>query len=898
MKKFMIILLAFVLVVTIFAACGGKDGDVTSEPTTTGTTDANTSGTEADGVKFDVVFDLNYAGADDAIVVAVDEGEKVAEPADPTRIGYTFTAWFVGEDRFDFDTVITAALTLTAGWELNVYNVVFSTDDSVAVIEQVNHGDKVARPADPTRTGYTFTGWFVGGEVFDFDTAITAAITLTAGWELNAYTVTFDSDGGSAVADAQVNHGGKAAKPVDPTRVGFRFDGWFTAAADGDEFDFETAITADVTLFAQWTQGIVVTWNYGFAEDGIQKIDSSFIETDVAIILTDPIDPDALDTLRPGYIFIAWTVSGEAWDFEDEVDADITLVATWEEIIIPPEPTEFIITFDLNGAQGELPALQVIRAGGAGFTSTEPTGSFTSPVGLPFIGWSTVAEGPGELWDFDAVVTENVTLYARFITSTAIPATHSGADGFYEIVSGPRYQPYHGQRRDENEGLPMIFLPSDHYKMFTQSTEPIIFKTAFPTSVTDYVIRSANDNTNFGRHLRDWTFAGSVDGVTWVTLHTVTGAPDFTANHTDHRFTLPDGASYYFNYFRLHITGFSAGIQIGQFRLEGTYAKDGDDYFIPNFYYFSQDRRPGIWDDQTIGGVSNSLFLSIQFNRYLPMTSQIFDLAANQNPDNNQITFLPGLRWEITNGIDTFDFSDNSRAFLHHHRGADTLTYGPIIEIRFRMDVGDIPIFIPHGSVTLYGPDGKALFTTGMICFSYYANANRMMQRFNANPSFFPAVLGDLSVHLEPTDWFGPRPDGGGHGVSFIEHLAGHDGRDGSDPKLAIAWHGGNFIRNFYMSSDTHTADPGNGLIPTPFMRFFIIVEGVEYEFIRINNIHSQGLLMKINSVAGFDTPDFFTIPPRPTGGTGNYFFYDLEFRAADGVTVLGYAYNMAAYLR
>lgn len=141
--------------------------------------------------------------------------------------------------------------------------VTFDSDGGSAVSPQeITKGGKVNKPEDPTKKNHTFAGWFEEGATteFDFDTAITADITLKAHW--TAYgetpppagkvTVTFDSDGGSAVPSQEIDEGGKAVKPENPTKANHTFAGWFKEGAT-TEFDFNTAISESITLTAHWT---------------------------------------------------------------------------------------------------------------------------------------------------------------------------------------------------------------------------------------------------------------------------------------------------------------------------------------------------------------------------------------------------------------------------------------------------------------------------------------------------------------------------------------------------------------------------------------------------------------------------------------------------------------------
>ena len=112
---------------------------------------------------------------------------------------------------------VTFKLTLMDGC-----TVTFDTDGGSAVEPQtVVSGRKAVRPADPVRTGYTFAGWYLDGEVYDFDTPVTTDLTLTAHWTANQYTITFDTAGGSEIAPITQDYGTPITAPADPTREGY-----------------------------------------------------------------------------------------------------------------------------------------------------------------------------------------------------------------------------------------------------------------------------------------------------------------------------------------------------------------------------------------------------------------------------------------------------------------------------------------------------------------------------------------------------------------------------------------------------------------------------------------------------------------------------------------------------
>jgi uncharacterized repeat protein (TIGR02543 family)/LPXTG-motif cell wall-anchored protein len=209
-----------------------------------------------------VTFDGN--GGTSTTSQSVTYNGTATKPADPTRTGYTFTGWYDGATPYDFTTAVTADVTLTAHWSAIAYTVTFvSAGGSAVASESADYGTTYAKPADPTRTGYTFAGWFTGGSAYDFATPITGNLTLTAHWQVATYTVTFDSAGGSAVADGHADYQTTYAAPSDPTRADHVFLGWYDGATP---YDFTTAVTGDVTLTAHW---MAVAVDAGLADDRV-----------------------------------------------------------------------------------------------------------------------------------------------------------------------------------------------------------------------------------------------------------------------------------------------------------------------------------------------------------------------------------------------------------------------------------------------------------------------------------------------------------------------------------------------------------------------------------------------------------------------------------------------------
>ena len=193
----------------------------------------------------------------------------------------------------------------------------------VPLAQEVEYGHTATKPVEPTLKGYTFDGWYLDGEEepFDFGTTITSDITLTAKWEINKYTVTFDSYGGSKVDPQVVEYGLYAQKPADPTLKGFTFAYWYLDD-ENEAYDFDTTpITEDITLTAKWE---INKFKVTFDTDGGEPIpDDQFVEW--GLFVEEP----TTEPTKTGYTFDGWYLGDEKYDFSAAVEQNITLTAKW-----------------------------------------------------------------------------------------------------------------------------------------------------------------------------------------------------------------------------------------------------------------------------------------------------------------------------------------------------------------------------------------------------------------------------------------------------------------------------------------------------------------------------------------------------------------------------------------
>ena len=305
--------------------------------------------------RYTVTFDSN-GGTPTPQPQTVKEGDRVSKPADPASEGYDFVGWAKSTNAssalWDFETeTVNSDMTLYARWAITSHLVTFDSDGGTAVPSQnIAHGGRATKPADPTRSGYEFDGWFNATSEWDFSTAITVSITLKARWTA-VHTVTFDSDGGSSVASQSVRNGNTATKPEpDPTRDGYEFDGWFNGET---EWNFSTPVTVSITLKAKWTAAHVVT----FDSDGGSTVPFQIVRNGATV--TKPADPTKtiasglyLGTLSNdyNYTFTGWYNGETLWDFNNNtVTASITLKAKWS-IAVNPTRIESVLPNDISGA--------------------------------------------------------------------------------------------------------------------------------------------------------------------------------------------------------------------------------------------------------------------------------------------------------------------------------------------------------------------------------------------------------------------------------------------------------------------------------------------------------------------------------------------------------------------
>ena len=313
----------------------------------------------------------------------VTEGGAATAPANPTRTGYTFTGWDVAFNNITANTVVTAQ------YSINSYTVTFKDwNGSVLKTETVNYGGAATAPANPTREGYTFTGWDKAFDNITANTVVTAQYTQNP--IVNYYIVTFKDWDGTTLKTEQVAEGGAATAPNNPTRTGYTFTGWDTAF---NNITANTVVTAQYTInsytvtFKDWdgTTLKTQTVNYGGAA-------------------TAPADP-----IREGYTFTGWDRTFDCITTDTIVRAQYTKSIT---------ANYYTVTF--KDWDGTVLKTELVAEGEAATAPADPT-----RIGYTFTGWDTAFSS----------ITANTVVTAQYVeivaTERYVPVT--------SIVTGKDY---------------------------------------------------------------------------------------------------------------------------------------------------------------------------------------------------------------------------------------------------------------------------------------------------------------------------------------------------------------------------------------------------------------------------------------------------------------------------
>ncbi len=286
---------------------------------------------DSDGMKA-VTLDLNggkLGGSSEDIQIIVKNGSAFTAPASggltrPDGNTGSYFMWLDGNGNSyePGGSVPADVTTLTVQWTAPTYTVTLHANGGTinsGNVTEYTYGVGAALPTDVTRTGYTFKGWYdnenlTGSPVTAIGGTEMGNKEYWAKWEINQYTITFDTAGGSAVASITQDYGTAITAPADPTREGYTFIGWDKAIPT-------TMPAENMTITAKWK---VNQYTITFDTNGGSEI--APITQDYGTAITAPADPT-----REGYTFIGWDT-----EIPTTMPAEnITLKAKWKDIEKP-----------------------------------------------------------------------------------------------------------------------------------------------------------------------------------------------------------------------------------------------------------------------------------------------------------------------------------------------------------------------------------------------------------------------------------------------------------------------------------------------------------------------------------------------------------------------------------
>lgn len=304
-----------------------------------------------------------------------------------TKTGYTFDGWYSDPlyviDKTHINQGTHEDVHLYAKWNPNQYTITFVSNGGSEVASiTAGYQTGINKPDNPTKEGYAFVGWYTDNGTFeheyDFTTMPLGGATLYAKWTAANQTITFNSNGGSEVADLVAPYGSAIEAPENPEHDGYSFGGWYTDNNTFEnQFEFDTMPLGGATLYAKWNLNqYTITYELDGGTNNANN-PATYTYDSATITLQDP--------TKTGYTFAGWYVGADqVTQIAHNSHGEITLTAHWTA-------TPYTINYHLDSDAGEQnnannPATYDIET--AVSTLAAPTKVVDSVV-YTFLGWFT-----------------------------------------------------------------------------------------------------------------------------------------------------------------------------------------------------------------------------------------------------------------------------------------------------------------------------------------------------------------------------------------------------------------------------------------------------------------------------------------------------------------------------
>lgn len=244
--------------------------------------------------------------------------DQLSVPVDPYKEGYSFEGWFLEGEIFDFSTQLDSDIELYARWsyvdivdsstifyiedvnyedeqdslvevkpsieednifgsgsdssedETIIYEIIFNYDNEEDIIYNVESGTIIKEVDKPYKEGYTFINWLDEfGNVYDFNSIIDSNLELRAYYEINTYSVIFESYLEEENIVLNLDYNSVITETYTPFKEGYKFIGWYLDPAYEEEYSFDSLVTEDLTLYAKYEEIKFYTVKFYYcSEDG------------------------------------------------------------------------------------------------------------------------------------------------------------------------------------------------------------------------------------------------------------------------------------------------------------------------------------------------------------------------------------------------------------------------------------------------------------------------------------------------------------------------------------------------------------------------------------------------------------------------------------------------------
>ena len=406
------------------------------------------------------------------------ENKTATMPINPTKEGYIFGGWYTevnGEGtEFTANTKVIGDITVYAKWNSYSYTVTFDNQDTTTASDPTSktvispNTTVDVLPTAPEKIGYTFGGWYteVNGEGSEFtsNTKVIGDITVYAKWNYS-YEVTFDSQEATTPSDPTSKTVISPNTTVDvlptaPEKIGYTFGGWYTEVnGEGTEFTANTKVIGDITVYAKWN-----SYSYTVTFDNQDTTTASDPTSKTVISPNTTVDVLPTAPEKIGYTFGGWytEVNGGGSEFTSntKVIGDITVYAKWNSY-------SYTVTFDSQEAT--TPSDPTSKTVISPNTTVDGLPTVPEKTGYIFGGWYTEENGGGIEFIESTIVTEDITVYAKWGDEFIIPNSNGVKINFKKVPAGKftMGSPSSESGRDNDEGPRHEVTLTNDYMMGT-----------------------------------------------------------------------------------------------------------------------------------------------------------------------------------------------------------------------------------------------------------------------------------------------------------------------------------------------------------------------------------------------------------------------------------------------